>query len=208
MRTCLLCLGLLIGSSTYAQTWVGLGMHANDALPIYKTSQNARVHEYKGRIKGGASLYFKRDLTQAHGHRIMNQNAILYELGIKALSVKNTGSNIIEEYDMSYLSNALIFRHYRKSRRKANMYYGIGGFSDYMLSGYQTEGFVETDISNHLKTINWGLVADTGLSYWIADDVYGVFGVSYNHGLTNLESGGETLKLHYIKIHLSAFFAL
>lgn len=200
---------LIVGTTAHAQYWVGLGAGGNQNMIKYLDDEGVRD---KG-IQGVPSVYVSAFVQRALGspkayYQAAYINAIVTEWGYKRGVVKNNNSSELDRTTLDNLSTTITFRHMRHSKSLVNLYFGGGVFADYLISGVQERGFEQFDLTEDFKKLNFGLVADAGITYWMSHEVYGTLGLSYAKGLRNLEKGDQTLHINNIKIGIAVFFQL
>ncbi|MGL1886613.1 MAG: PorT family protein [Reichenbachiella sp.] len=192
-----------------SQVSVGLGLGGNTTNARYKNGEG----KLNANLNGMPGAYFSGVVQFNLGHegsyfKNKRMNAFVLGVGYKKGQIKDKESAILKTWQLDYIASELLFRHYIKSKKKVNPYFGGGLFADYVISGIQQEGMVQYDLTQDIKSINFGLEAEIGIDYWISHEAFGTLGFAYCHGLSNLEMSDESLKIHTFKIGIAIFFSL
>lgn len=220
MRKAILLLFLLAVTSTaysqrysrnYSRDWVGLGLGVNQSNLSFKNSAGEQDESIKGVSAFYASFFYsyalgkKKRKTSLYD---MPGNLLMVEIGYKRSQLQDSDNPTLKEWDLSHLSSSIGFRHKPRARNRVAPYLGMGLVLDYLLSSVQHLGIQRYDIKDELKDINLGIMGETGLYYSINYDVIGTLGLSYTHGLSDLESGLQQSNLSGIKIGLGVHFLI
>lgn len=207
MKNFIILLILLSAHLAHSQQWVGLGLGGH--LTDVDFTNNAG--EKDDRIKGIPSMYtsffYQRDLG-ANKKESESRNSILLEAGYKKGTSKNSESTTLETWTMDFISVGMQFRHYVGTKSPVSPFFGIGGTLDYLFAGVQQEGLEQYDLTGDLKSINLGVVGESGLSYYIDQNVISTLSLSYTRGITNMEEGNQTARISGFRLGLGIFFQL
>lgn len=216
MRKAILLILLLAVTSTgysqrYSRDWVGLGLGVNQSNLNFKNSAGEQDESIKGVSAFYASFFYSYALGKKKRKTTlydMPGNLLMVEIGYKRSQLQDSDNPTIKEWNLSHLSSSIGFRHKPRARNRVAPYFGLGLVMDYLLSSVQHLGVQQFDVKDELKDINLGIMGETGLYYSINYDVIGTLGLSYTHGLSDLESGLQQSNLSSIKIGLGIHFLI
>lgn len=194
---------------TNAQRWVGVGIGANQSQLQYTNSLGIKDENLRGLPGVNASFFFLQRVSKKKAKRFPPKTILSTEFGYKSIKIKDTKSSLLSTWSLQYLTGNIILRKHINSKHAVNAFYGGGLALDYLLSGSQTEGFEQFDLTEDLKRSNTSLTAEFGITYFQSHDSFSELKFSYLRGLSNLEkSNDQKALLSAFKISGSVFFEL
>lgn len=205
--------GILIVLASYsanAQTWFGLGAGGNQAFNYFENSEGVKNETIQGVPGAYVSFYFQAQLPKTRKDpRIQLPTALMhFELSYKKSVMEDKSQALINRWSLDYLSFSAGYRYVFTSKKVISPFLGAGVTADWLLNGVQQRGFEQYNLKNDLNDLNLGIYPEVGVSYTISYQVLGTLGMSYMHGISNLESNGQTSRLSGLRLGVSAFFKL
>lgn len=207
MRVALIVILSLTSLSGSTQSWVGLGIGASTSRLEFTGTDGIRNRDLAGLPGVSTSFFYQQKVSKKNQKKFSSKTVLSTELGFKSARIKDRESSLLTTWSMQYLTGNLTLRRRVGSKHKVNSFYGVGLFTDYLLSGTQNKGFEQFDLTNDLRRRVAGVIAEFGLSYYHSDDSYSTLKLSYLHGISNLEKDpGQKAFLYVLKISASVFF--
>ncbi len=131
------------------------------------------------------------------------------EAGYKSNNFKDKESSLITTWNMQFLSTAFIYRYYPDYRKRTGLLFGGGVMYDFLLSGTQTQGFNQFNITQELARSNFSLGLETGINYNISPEATTTLTLRYLRGLLNMEKDpGQKAYVHAFNITATIYFML
>lgn len=204
MKQVVITMLLIIPSIAFAQQ-VGFSLGTTIQNLSYINSDGVKSDQLKGLPAASISFSYLQAL-QAKGSFA---NSVMAQVGYKGGHLKDKGSHLLTTWSMNFLSASAHFISQKKSKRKANPFFGAGIVSDFLMSGTQNRGFEQYDLTNDLKTLNLSAKILTGLSYTISKESSCSLDLSYMRGFRNMEKSAEqSALLHAWQLSATLFFQL
>jgi len=202
---------MLMMQASYGQSWVGLGVGANQSNVYFENSMGEQDETIKGIPSSYVSLYYMHELGSSKKTKKlydMPDYLMAIEIGYKRAQSRDSDSNTLNKWTMDYFSSTIGVRHIVSTEKKIAPFVGVGISMDWLLSGVQQIGFEQYDLTNELEKFNLGVVGEGGVKYSINHDVLGTLGVSYTYGLSDLEQNDQKSKLSGLKIGVGIHFLI
>lgn len=197
----------LLSLSAISQNWVGLGIGASTSKLMFTDTNGLRNRDLVSLPGASASFFYHHRISKENWRRFSSTTVLSAETGFKSARIKDRESSLLTTWALQYLTGNLTIRRNVGSKHKVNMIYGAGLFADYLMSGSQSKGFEQFDLTNDLNRRAAGLITEFGVSYYQSDDSYSTLVLSYLHGMSNLEKDeGQVATLHLLNISVSVFF--
>ena len=210
MKTILALLLIFYTLSVHAQRRVGFSIGGNYSDIRFKNSAGDVNENLKGLPGASITAYYQFEILKRKTEKRFNpSNFLSPEIGYKSSQFSDKGSNVLTTWSLNYLSTGLAIKHYRNSKKTVNPFYGGGFITDFLISGVQSRGFEQYDLTENIKKINVSITAEAGLLYTISDNAHCSLSLAYLRGIYNLEKDpGQTAMIHAWKLSATVFFNL
>lgn len=210
MKTIIVALLIFYALSAHTQSRVGFSIGGNYNTIRFKNSAGEVNDNLKGLPGAAITMYYQVEVLKSKiEKRFKPSNLLSVELGYKSGHFSDKGSQVLTTWSLNYLSTGLAFKHYRSSKKSVNPFYGGGFISDFLVSGVQSRGFEQYDLTDDIKKINLSITAEAGLLYTISDKSHCSLSLAYLRGLSNLEKDpGQKAMIHAWKLSAAVFFNL
>jgi hypothetical protein len=189
---------------------VGFSIGGNFNRIRFKNSEGVVNGNLKGLPGAAVAICYQSEILRSKTERRYKPtNFLSVELGYKSGQFTDKGSQVLTTWSLNYLSTGLAFKHYRSSKKNVNPFYAGGFISDFLISGVQSRGFEQYDLTEDIKKINLSITAEAGLLYTISDKAHCSLSLAYLRGLSNLEKDSDQkAMIHAWKLSATVFFNL
>lgn len=186
---------------------VGFSLGGNFSSVNYKNSNGVSDKSLKG-LPGIISTFnYRYNIGYKVRRKSVHQIGI--DTGYKSSKFEDKESSLFTTWNMQFISTAIAYRYYPYYRKKTGFFFGGGIVYDFLLSGTQTQGFSQFDISKDLAPSNLSVNIETGIKYNISYDASTTLTIGYLRGLTNIEKDlSQQAFIHSFKIAASVFFRI
>jgi hypothetical protein len=193
-----------------AQSRVSFAIGGNYNQVRFRNSNGNLNEDLRGLPAVNVSLGYEHALEKVNTSNDSDPtNHIGLTLGYKSGQFKDKASHVLTTWTINYLSTSVDYFHRSGSKKPMHFMYGTGLVNDFLVSGVQSRGFEQYDLSQDLQKSNLSFALHSGLFYRISDFSQCALKVSYLKGLTNIEKDtSQSARLNAWQLSAIIFFDL
>jgi hypothetical protein len=209
-KSVLIVLVFLTTTHANAQSKVSFSIGGNYNQVRFRNSAGVLNENLRGLPAVNVALAYEHALEKIGSRSEFNpSNHVGVSLGYKSGQFKDKGSHVLTTWSTNYLSSSLGYFHRTGSKKPIHFMYGGGIVYDFLISGVQSRGFEQYDLSQDIKKANLSVAAHSGLFYRISDFSQCALKISYLKGLTNIEKDeNQSARFNAWQLSAVVFFDL
>ncbi len=200
--------GLLLTAVLLAnsQDWVGLSLGSNFSRMNFKNSEDVKSH-LGGKPGINATFFYIKTVAKEKRKRFPSSVLLATGIGYRTVHIQEPKNGIQSNWSLHFLTGSFGIRRNFNSKHKTNPFVA-GGFSlDHLLSGIQTNGLEQFDLTDILNKYNASATVELGLTHFQSQDTFSEIKLRYSRGISNLEKDeNQKALVHSISIIISVFF--
>jgi hypothetical protein len=209
-------IGITLAFQSLAQNDVGLRLGANFGDLNFTNALGEKSKTLKGNSGVFATLLFATKLNgQKAGAKgsykgfSAPQHLLMIGIGFKSTTIEETEIGLPKSWELNYMTSTISYRFIPATNSVLSFFGGVGITNDFLTSGTQLSDNVAYDISNDIKKLNTGIMAESGLVYQVSESAYAALRAAYSLGLSDLEKAADQkATLNHTEISLSLFFKM
>ncbi|MCF6359232.1 MAG: PorT family protein [Cyclobacteriaceae bacterium] len=208
MKYIFLVIILTLSLLSNAQQSVGFSLGGNFSNVKFKNSSGVVDKNLKGLPGITATMLYSLKLNEQTKKK-QSAHLLGIEAGYKSSKFEDKENSLLTTWQMQYITSVLTYRYSPNFLSKTGLFFGGGLSYDFLLSGSQTQGFSQFDITEELSRVNLSINIETGIRYNISDEAYTTLLVSYLRGLNNLEKDlNQQATIHSFRVAATVFFRI
>lgn len=197
---------VLLTYKIQAQTALGFGAGGNFSQVSFKNSSGTKDKSLRGLPGITATVLYHQNLTSPVVRKKI-RHVLGMEAGYKSAKFEDKENSLLTTWQMQYITTDLSYYFFPDYTTKVGWYLGGGPTFDMLISGTQTQGFNQFNITKDLAKFNISIGIESGINYRISKEAYTSIRVAYLRGLNNLEKDpNQHSYIHSFRITALVFF--